>query len=257
MATNMIGGGNFIFTGFRSYRATMYLGLGGGVARLKVATPAVPSGYYRTRLMADTLMGLELKLVPGISLFVEPYYVWTTRMLNGMSTHVGLAFHYDRFKAVPQMRPAPPVYIRSETVVPKAPEPLMNKPQASSAEALATMQEMIYFQNDSSDLSDSARAILNDKVAIFRANPAMRIIIVGLASQSGTEAYNLALGLRRAEAAKTCLVSQGVDPIRIEISTLGEGQLAVEGPGEVVNAQNRRNQFRLLIADPYLAAPKK
>jgi len=130
-------------------------------------------------------------------------------------------------------------------------------PRASSAEALATMKEMIFFRNDQSDLSDSAKAILDDKVTVFRANPAMRIVISGFASQPGTIDYNMALGLRRAEAAKAYLVSRGVDPIRIEIATKGEGQLLVEGPGEVADAANRRGQFRLLIADPYLAAPKK
>ena len=130
-------------------------------------------------------------------------------------------------------------------------------PPASSAEALATMHQVIHFRNDESSLSDSARAILDDKVIVFRANPAMRIVISGFASQPGTVDYNLALGLRRAESAKAYLVSRGVDPIRIEIATKGEGQLVVEGPGEVADAQNRRGQFRLLIADPYLAAPKK
>jgi len=130
-------------------------------------------------------------------------------------------------------------------------------PPASSAEALATMQQVIHFQNDQSDISDSAKAILDDKVTVFRANPAMRIVISGFASQPGTADYNMALGLRRAEAAKAYLVSRGVDPIRIEIATKGEGQLLVEGPGEVADAQNRRGQFRLLIADPYLAAPRK
>ena len=130
-------------------------------------------------------------------------------------------------------------------------------PPASSAEALATMQQMIHFQNDQSDLSDSAKAILDDKVTVFRANPAMRIVISGFASTPGTWDYNMALGLRRAESAKAYLVSRGVDPIRIEIATKGAGQLLVEGPGEVADAQNRRGQFRLLIADPYLAAPRK
>jgi len=38
---------------------------------------------------------------------------------------------------------------------------------------------------------------------------------------------------------------------------LGTHPLVMEGPGEVANAQNRRDQFRLLIADPYLVAPEK
>ena len=126
---------------------------------------------------------------------------------------------------------------------------------ASSAAALATMQQLIYFQHDRSEISDSAKLILRDKVAVFKANPAMRIVIVGFASQPGTDAYNMALGLRRGEQAKAYLVSQGVDAIRIEIATRGEGQLVVEGPGELADAANRRGQFRLLIADPN--PPKK
>lgn len=128
---------------------------------------------------------------------------------------------------------------------------------ASSAAALATMQTMIYFESDQAALSDSARSLLRDKVTVFRANPAMRIVITGYASQPGTAAHNMALGTKRAEAAKAYLVSQGVDPIRIEIATKGEGDLVVEGPGEIANAENRRGQFRLLIADPFLAPPKR
>lgn len=125
----------------------------------------------------------------------------------------------------------------------------------SSVAALATMLEMIHFEKEQSDLDEVSRAILRDKVAIFNANPDMRIVITGYASQPGTDAYNLALGFRRATAAKAYLVSQGVAANRIEITTRGEENLLVEGPGDVANAANRRGQFRLLIADPYLVKP--
>ena len=85
----------------------------------------------------------------------------------------------------------------------------------------------------------------------------MRIAITGYASAPGTEGYNMALGLRRAQATKDYLVSRGVDPIRIEIGTRGENNLLVEGDNFYANGQNRRGQFRLLIADPYLVAPRK
>ncbi len=64
-------------------------------------------------------------------------------------------------------------------------------------------------------------------------------------------------GFKNEEAAKGWLVAQGIDPIRVEIATRGEGQLVVEGPGEAADSENRRGQFRLLIADPYLARPKQ
>jgi peptidoglycan-associated lipoprotein len=126
---------------------------------------------------------------------------------------------------------------------------------ASSAAALATMQEMIHFPREGYALSDSAKAILRNKVTVFKANPDMRIIITGFASSPGSVEYNMALGLKRANVAKEYLVSMGVAENRVEISTKGEGRLLVEGPGELANAENRRGQFRLLISDPYLAAP--
>lgn len=127
---------------------------------------------------------------------------------------------------------------------------------ASSASALATMNALIYFVNDQSNLSDSAKAILEEKVAIFRANPGMRIVILGYASEPGTEHYNFALGGRRAEAAQTYLVGRGIHKDRIEIVTRGKGELVVEGPGELAAAQNRRDEFKLLIGSGYLIQPK-
>jgi peptidoglycan-associated lipoprotein len=235
---------------------------------MKVATnvtgPATTG--YKTKMMADALVGAELKIAPKLALFVEPHYMWATKLLNGLAVHAGLAFRFDKARVAPPVQIGPPIY-RSETPVQKTPEPVEVAPEVlkvvapvqsktSSAEALATMQEMIYFQNNKSDLSEKSMATLRDKVTVFRANPSMRIVISGYASKPGTAAYNMALGLRRAEAAKSYLVSQGVDPIRIEVATRGEGQLAVEGPGEVAAAANRRGQFRLLIADPFLDAPK-
>jgi peptidoglycan-associated lipoprotein len=126
----------------------------------------------------------------------------------------------------------------------------------SSASALATMNALIYFENDQSNLSDSAKAILEEKVAIFRANPDMRIVILGYASEPGTEHYNFALGGRRAEAAQTYLVGRGIHKDRIEIVTRGKGELVVEGPGEVAAAQNRRDEFKLLIGSGYLVPPR-
>lgn len=127
--------------------------------------------------------------------------------------------------------------------------PMAAAPEASASD-MATMSQTIYFQRDKSELSDTAQRILREKVAVFQSNPTLRIAIVGFASQPGSEAYNMALGMRRAEAAKAYLVAQGVEASRIDITTRGEGQLVVEGPGEAANAANRRGTFRLLVADP-------
>jgi len=219
------------------------------------------------------LLGAKVRLSDYVALRVDGINSW---MSNGggqqKSLHLGLSFyrnpgvntvtHYVAGAPGPQRPDSVSAYetrrLRAVAASYQALRDSLGRPKSpSSAEALATMQQVIHFRNDESSLSDSARAILDDKVTVFRANPAMRIVISGFASQPGTADYNMALGLRRAEAAKAYLVSRGVDPVRIEIATKGEGQLLVEGPGEVADAQNRRGQFRLLIADPYLAAPKK
>jgi outer membrane protein OmpA-like peptidoglycan-associated protein len=132
----------------------------------------------------------------------------------------------------------------------------------TSAAALATMEHMILFTNNSTELTPEAQQILDAKIPIFRDNPEMRIVITGFASQPGDSGYNMALGLRRSEVTKAYLVARGVAPVRIEIATKGEGQLLVAGPEEASdndsgNIANRRSQFRLLVADPYLVAPRK
>lgn len=132
------------------------------------------------------------------------------------------------------------------------------KPEpASSLTALATMTEMIHFGTDSSLLTASAKSTLDSKLTVFSANPAMRIVIVGNTDERATDAYNLALGTRRAEAAKAYLVSKGVDPVRIEISSLGETQPVAGGTSTAALAQNRRAEFRLLVASDHLLPPKK
>ena len=235
--------------------------------------------YYMESFGIHGLLGAKFALSDLVALRVDGI---DSYMANGKYTnlglHVGLSIYRNpkgitstvtRTVAAPPMTQRPDSVSANETRRLRAiavsyqglrdslARPSYKFVPPSSAEALATMKEMIHFQNQSAELSDSAKTILRDKVTVFQANPAMRIVITGFASQPGTDSYNFTLGRQRADAAKAYLVSQGVEPVRIEVSTKGEGQLVVEGPGELANAENRRGQFRLLIADPYLAAPKK
>jgi len=120
---------------------------------------------------------------------------------------------------------------------------------ASSAASLATMQELVHFAYDKSDLTEDSREALDSKVSVFRANPAMRILIVGHTDHRCTGAYNLALGTRRAEAVRDYLVAQGVASSRIELETRGKTQPIASGNSEGAMAQNRRDAFVILVAD--------
>ncbi len=126
----------------------------------------------------------------------------------------------------------------------------------SSATALATMEEKIHFATDKSDLGAEAKSALDAKVLVFRANPAMRIIIMGNTDERASDAYNMGLGERRAAAAKSYLVAQGIDPLRIEISSNGERNPIAPGTSTAAQALNRRDGFRLLMASDYLVPAK-
>ena len=118
---------------------------------------------------------------------------------------------------------------------------------ASTAASIATMQELVHFAYDKSDLTDSSRAALDGKVQVFLVNPAMRILIVGHTDDRGTGAYNLALGTRRAEAVRDYLVAKGVATGRIDLETRGETQPMASGSSEAAMTQNRRDAFRILL----------
>lgn len=105
-------------------------------------------------------------------------------------------------------------------------------PQASAATAgqanvqvAATLGEAgdrIFFLTDRFDLTDEARTILARQAAWISANPSKRVIIAGSADERGTREYNLALGSRRASAARDYLISLGVNSASIETLSYGK-----------------------------------
>jgi peptidoglycan-associated lipoprotein len=86
-------------------------------------------------------------------------------------------------------------------------------------------------------LTQNARA-LNERRGI-------RITIEGHCDERGSEAYNLALGDKRANAAKEFLVAQGIDPARIDIISYGEERPFAQGHDEETWKQNRRAHFAM------------
>ena len=101
----------------------------------------------------------------------------------------------------------------------------------------------ILFAFDRSVLSDQAKAVLDENVQLFRANPDMSILVVGYTDITGTDAYNMALGRRRAQATKNYLASHGIAADRVIIDSKGKRQ-QIENSAP---APNRRAVFRLLM----------
>ncbi len=98
----------------------------------------------------------------------------------------------------------------------------------------------VLFDFDSSQLSDYAQKVLDRQAAFLKAQPEARIILGGHADERGTREYNLALGERRAAAARDYLVAKGVNSARIRIISYGKERPAAVGSNEAAWRLNRR-----------------
>ncbi len=83
----------------------------------------------------------------------------------------------------------------------------------------------------------------------------MRIRISGHADERGSDEYNLALGNRRAAAAKRYLAGRGVTEARMDIVSYGEERPVAAGQNEAAWAQNRRAEFEITAGGADLRAP--
>lgn len=111
------------------------------------------------------------------------------------------------------------------------------------AAARATLEEMVFFDYDESDVRDDAAAVLRRKVDILRVSPQVRLRVEGHADDRGSTEYNLALGNRRAESVRQFLVGFGLSAANFEIVSFGEGRPLEQGQTEAAWARNRRGQF--------------
>ena len=125
-----------------------------------------------------------------------------------------------------------------------------------STEAVrALLGTMIHFDYDKAIIRGGDAAVLDQKVSILQANPALHIRISGHCDERGSDEYNLALGNRRATAAKQYVVSHGIDGSRIETVSYGEERPLASGHDEDAWAQNRRDEFEILSGGENLKQP--
>ena len=103
--------------------------------------------------------------------------------------------------------------------------------------------ENIYFEFDSSALLTAAKETLKRKAEYLRENPNARVTIEGHCDERGTDEYNLALGDRRANSAKSYLVTLGVNPNRLTTISYGEERPLDPRHNEEAWAKNRRCEF--------------
>ena len=139
-------------------------------------------------------------------------------------------------KKAPQVLPPDPGPAQTQAAVDSAPVP------GSQADFAAQMmgQDTIYFDTDKFNIDATDQAALAAQAQWLMRYPAKRLTIEGHADERGTREYNLALGERRATAAKNYLVSLGIDAGRVSTVSYGKERPVALGSDEESWAKNRR-----------------
>jgi peptidoglycan-associated lipoprotein len=106
---------------------------------------------------------------------------------------------------------------------------------------------MIHFDFDKYNLRSDAIQALNENAKVLMDNSEVKIRIEGHCDERGTTEYNIALGEKRAQAAKDYLIKLGVSASRIEIITYGKERPLDPRQNEEAWAKNRRDEFKVVM----------
>lgn len=146
------------------------------------------------------------------------------------------------------VRRVPPPAIEPAGVEWVAAEPML----VASAADLNRMNvlQTVHFAFDSASVDSATQHdIMMANAAWLLENPNVRLIVEGHCDERGTRRYNLALGQRRAEAARAELVALGVDFARMEIVSYGEELPVNPQSNEAAWRENRRAEFIIVALD--------
>ena len=100
--------------------------------------------------------------------------------------------------------------------------------------------DRVFFATNESVLTTRSRDTLRKQAAWLRKNPSINVVLEGHADERGTREYNLALGERRANAAKDYLMTYGVSSSRISVISYGKERPVDSGSNPLAWSKNRR-----------------
>lgn len=211
--------------------------------------------------MADIGAGVKIFLTDRIALRTEIRDV-ITHSQNAVVT-AGLTFTFGGKtpKAAPAPQPAPvaapePKHVPAPEPVPvapeKKPEPAPQPAPVAEPAPVKIVLEDIHFGHDKAALTPAAKETLAGYTKLLRENSGVRLEIEGHTSSIGSEAYNLKLSIRRANAVKDYFVKEGIAPERLQTVGYGERHLAMPEPNPKKRNDppvkaNRRVHFKVII----------
>ena len=101
--------------------------------------------------------------------------------------------------------------------------------------------DRVFFATNESVLTTRSRETLRKQATWLRANPGVTVVLEGHADERGTREYNLALGERRANAAKDYLMTYGISSSRISVISYGKERPVDSGSNPLAWSKNRRS----------------
>jgi peptidoglycan-associated lipoprotein len=146
------------------------------------------------------------------------------------------------------MRPAPAVVADVMEEEWTAADPMLEL-SAADLNRSGVLQSVHFGFDDAGVTSAAQQMALQANAAWLLEHAGARIIVEGHCDERGTRRYNLALGQRRAEAARAGLVAMGIDASRIEVVSYGEELPAVPQSNEAAWSENRRADFIIVAVD--------
>ena len=120
-----------------------------------------------------------------------------------------------------------------------------------------TFASGLLFDFDSDVVRSDARTNLRNLAASLDKYPGSELLIVGHTDSVGTDAYNLALSERRAEAAAAYLVAQGVDRARLSSRGLGESEPVAPNDSDAGRGKNRRVEVAIYAGEAQREAARR
>ncbi len=158
---------------------------------------------------------------------------------------IGLSACASKKKDLPPPPPAAPAAPPSAAPAPTGEAPPAsvgnaNVPGSAADFVAQSGSDRVLFTYDSYELDDTAKATLGKQAEWLARYPTVKVTVEGHCDPRGTREYNLALGDRRAQAAKNFLAGQGVATSRMTTISYGKERPAVDGTDDAAYAQDRR-----------------
>ncbi|MCC7127107.1 MAG: peptidoglycan-associated lipoprotein Pal [Acidobacteria bacterium] len=153
----------------------------------------------------------------------------------------------ENTNALPPTPPVPPRPVDEPIPVPPEPGDIRSGALPEDLDSInrSGVLKPVFFELDSSEVSGSGQQALQENADLMRKNASWQVTIEGHCDERGTAEYNLALGERRAVAARAYLVSLGIPAERVRTVSYGKEFPFEPGHDEAAWSKNRRAHFVL------------